>query len=110
MKKLIIVLLSAMITMCTVACKSESDCLKDATVKIEKLTKKMGFVYNQRDFQKVCDKYNSVINGLPKNVRHMFHEDIMEIDGGKAFLEARDEFIKEYNKKSKDYNGIYYYF
>lgn len=75
-----------------VACQSDADALKDATVKINELTDKMENATDVTEMQALAVKYEKVINSIPEKIRNMSDEEVLQIEGSEDFIAAAARF------------------
>lgn len=83
------------------SCKSESDYLKDATKKMNELAEAISNTRREVEFDRLVADYNNLIKGLPKSIQEMTEDDLIKIDGGKAYVEAVANLDEIYMGKSR---------
>lgn len=85
----------------TLSCKSNSDYLKDATIKMNELSEAISNTKYEVEFNRFVADYNEFMTSMPKSIQEMPEEQLATLDGGQEYLEAMDNFNQVYMAKSR---------
>ncbi len=98
-----IVLLVIVVSFMTLSCKSNSSYLNDASVKLNKLAELMSDVKCEAEFDRLVTEFNQVMTKLPESIQKMTEEEILNVNGGKEYLEALELFNQVYIGRSRSF-------
>lgn len=84
--------LTALASALLVSCSSNSKILKKETATLTKLTEELDDVDNVKDLQKITEKAKKSVDRLPKEIQDMSEDELIEIEGGEAYLAAAADF------------------
>lgn len=82
--------------------------LKSATKKLLKLKKDMDAVSSGKEFRLVLADYNDFVDEVPDEINKKFDDEIMQIDGGEAYLDAVAAFMRSYYRAKEKYGEDYF--
>lgn len=92
----------------TVDLSSEVAFIKSATSKLTELKKRMDAAKSGREFRLVLADYNDFIDLVPDNINQKYDSEIMELEGGEAYLDAIDAFMRSYYRAKDKYGEDYF--
>ena len=92
----------------TVDLSSEVAFIKSATSKLTELKKRMDAAKSGREFRLVLADYNDFVDLVPDNINQKYDSEIMELEGGEAYLDAIDAFMRSYYRAKDKYGEDYF--